>query len=679
MEATIGPVISADGVSFRFYSPHATELDLLLFDGPEAATASVTLSLAPDRHRVGGWWETSVPGLRAGQHYGLRAYGPNDPSRGLCFDEHRLLLDPYARGVAVPTRYDRDAYRDTISDASTAMKSVLVETDGYDWEGDRPLARPFAETVIYEAHVRGMTANPNSGVSTAQRGTYSGLTTRIPYLQQLGITAVELLPVFAFDALAAPPGLVNYWGYQPVSFFAPHGAYASRPGAQAAVDEFRDMVKAFHRAGIEVILDVVYNHTAEVGSNGPTFSWRGLANEAYYTLAQDGSTYVDASGTGNSLDAGHPVVRRMVLDSLRYWVSDMHVDGFRFDLAAVLSRGRQGRPDPDAPLVGDIETDPQLAGTKLIAEAWDAGGLYQVGRFAGERWSEWNGRFRDDVRSFVKGDPGFARSVALRALGSPDIYGSREAAPARSINFVTCHDGLTLNDLVSYDHKRNEANGEDGRDGTDDDRSWGCGVDGPSEDPEIERLRARQVRNCLAITFLSLGVPMLLMGDEVRRTQGGNNNAYCHDDASTWFDWSSVAEQADLLDFTGRLVATRSSLAGVLDETDGRTLSEVLAGADVKWSGIEPGVPDLARDSHSVALTLERPAGALHLILNAWWEPLTFQLPQPLGPGRWRRLLDTSLEPPHDLEPYQTAQVVGDDRISVGPRSVVCLAAWRAA
>ena len=678
MEATIGPVISADGVSFRFYSPHATELDLLLFDGPEATTASMTLPLTPDRHRVGGWWETSVPGLRAGQHYGLRAHGPNDPARGLCFDDHRLLLDPYARGVAVPTRYDRDAHRDTIADASTAMKSVLVETDGYDWEGDRPLARPFADTVIYEAHVRGMTANPNSGVSAARRGTYSGLTTRIPYLQQLGITAVELLPVFAFDALAAPPGLVNYWGYQPVSFFAPHGAYASWPGAQAAVDEFRDMVKAFHRAGIEVILDVVYNHTAEVGSNGPTFCWRGLANEAYYTLAQDGATYVDASGTGDSLDAGHPVVRRMVLDSLRYWVSEMHVDGFRFDLAAVLSRGRHGRPDPDAPLVGDIETDPQLAGTKLIAEAWDAGGLYQVGRFAGERWSEWNGRFRDDVRSFVKGDPGFARSVALRVLGSPDIYGSREAAPARSINFVTCHDGMTLNDLVSYDHKRNEANDEDGRDGTDDDRSWGCGVDGPSEDPEIERLRARQVRNCLAITFLSLGVPMLLMGDEVRRTQGGNNNAYCHDDARTWFDWSSVAEQADLLDFTGRLAGLRSTLARVLDETDGRALSEVLAGADVKWSGIEPGVPDLAQDSHSVALTLERPAGALHLILNAWWEPLSFRLPQPPGPGRWRRLLDTNLAPPQDLEPYQTAPVVGHDRIAVESRSVVCLAARRA-
>jgi glycogen operon protein len=486
---------------------------------------------------------------------------------------------------------------------------------------------------------------------------------------------VELLPIFAFDRLAAPPGLVNYWGYQPVSFFAPHPGYGSRPGAQAVLDEFRDMVKAFHAADLEIILDVVFNHTAEGGPDGPTFCWRGFANDAYYTLGTDRSQYADATGTGNTLDAGDPIVRRMVLDSLRYWVTTMHVDGFRFDLASALSRGRSGRPSPDAPLIRDIETDPVLAGTKLIAEAWDAGGLYQVGTFAGERWCEWNGRFRDDVRSFVKSDPGYAGALAQRILGSPDLYAERAGPAARSIDFVTCHDGMTLRDLVTYAHKRNDANGEDGRDGTDDDRSWDCGIDGPTDDPDVLRLRARQSRNLLALTLLSLGVPMLLMGDEVGRSQGGNNNAYCHDHETTWLDWTLVEREADLLAFTSRLIAARRRLATLLGDGPAPTLVDLLAAARVTWSGVEIGRPDLGPDSRSIALTLHVPGAALHLMANAWWEALDFELPgREGGLEPWRRLLDTSLAPPDDLVRYEAAPSVMATHHPVGPRSVVCLA-----
>ena len=360
------------------------------------------------------------------------------------------------------------------------MKSVVADPNRYDWQGDLPLNRAFAETVIYELHVRGFTRHPSSGIAAEKRGTYAGLIEKIPYLKDLGVTAVELLPVFQFDAQDCPPGKTNYWGYAPVSFFAPHQAYSSQKSSLAVLDEFRDMVKAFHRAGLEVILDVVFNHTAEGGRTGPTFSYRGLANDVYYILDKDKSRYADYTGCGNTLNANQPIVRRLIQDSLRYWVSQMHVDGFRFDLASILSRDEEGRPLPNPPVLWDIESDPLLAGTKLIAEAWDAAGLYQVGSFIGDRWQEWNGRFRDDVRSFLRGDNGSVSGVATRILGSPDIYGHEEREAEQSINFVTCHDGFTLNDLVSYNHKHNEANGENNRDGSDNNLSWNCGAEGPS-------------------------------------------------------------------------------------------------------------------------------------------------------------------------------------------------------
>ena len=616
-----------------------------------------------------------VPGAGAGQHYGYRADGPWAPKDGLRFDARRVLLDPYGRGVATPAGYRRVG-ADEPSAGVPPMKSVVVDLAGYDWGDDRPIGRPFQRTVIYEAHVAGFTADPSSGVAPARRGTYAGFIDKIPYLVDLGITAVELLPVFQFDRLAAPAGLVNHWGYQPVAFFAPHAQYATTRTPAGAVDEFRDLVKALHRAGIEVILDVVYNHTAEVGADGPTFSFRGLANDDYYLVDTDGE-YRDDSGCGNTLNANGAITRRLITDSLRFWVQDMHVDGFRFDLAAVLSRDATGERSADPPILWEIETDPVLAGTKLIAEAWDAGGLYEVGDFVGDRWSEWNGRFRDDVRAFVKGDRGMVGAVGQRFLGSPDIYGHKHREPGASINFVTCHDGFTLNDLVSYDAKHNEANGEANRDGSNDNLSWNCGVEGPTDDPAIEALRARQIRNLLVWDLLALGVPMVAMGDEVRRTQGGNNNAYGHDDPTSWFDWTGVERHADILRFTTALIAIRRRIRTVLDVPPDTGLLDILRDASLDWSGVTVGQPDLGDDSHSIALTLRADQGALHLIFNAWWESLDFELPRSdAGVTGWRRIIDTSLASPDDIVvDIADAVPVEGTSYTVGPRSVVMLAA----
>ena len=542
----LGATVHPDGVNFSVYSKGSEVVELLLFNAPDDPKPGRIIEMDRRINRTYYYWHVFVPGIRAGQIYAFRARGPFDPARGHRFDPEKVLLDPYGRCIGLPAVYSRDAARVRGDNAEYAMKSVVTDPGSYDWEGDAPPRTTYARTIIYELHVGGFTRHPGSGVTPAKRGTYAGLIEKIPYLKDLGISAVELLPVFAFDEQAAPPGIRNYWGYQPVSFFAPHPGFSSLKDPLGALDEFRDMVKAFHRAGIEVILDVVYNHTAEGGADGPTFSFRGLSNEAYYILQPDKALYADYTGCGNTMNANEPVCRRIILDSLRYWVQEMHVDGFRFDLASILSRDKDGRPMLSPPVLWDIESDPVLANVKLIAEAWDAGGLYQVGDFVGDSWKEWNGRFRDDIRAFVKGDNGMASAVAHRLTGSPDIYRHEEREPEQSVNFITCHDGFTLNDLVSYNTKHNEANGEENRDGSDSNLSWNCGAEGPSRDPEIERLRKRQIKNFFALTLLSVGTPMLLMGDEVRRTQMGNNNAYCQDNEISWYDWGLMATHADI-------------------------------------------------------------------------------------------------------------------------------------
>jgi glycogen operon protein len=677
--APLGATVERGGVNFSVFSRHATGIELLFFNGVDDARPARVVRLDPVQNRTYHYWHAFVPGIEAGQLYGFRVEGPFDPARGMRFDPGKVLLDPYGRGVAVPERYSRAAASRRGDDtAATAMKSVVVNPRAYDWEGDRPLRRPAAQTIVYEMHVRGFTRHPSSGVAEKLRGTYAGLIEKIPYLKALGVTAVELLPVFQFDRQDAPPGVVNYWGYAPVSFFAPHQAYSSRQDPLGAVDEFRDMVKALHRAGVEVILDVVFNHTAEGGHDGPTLGFRGLDNSEYYILEDGGARSANYTGCGNTLNANHPIVRRLIVDSLRHWVEEMHVDGFRFDLASILARDRAGHVLANPPVLWDIESDPALAGVKMMAEAWDAAGLYQVGSFVGDAWREWNGRFRDDVRSFFRGEDGTVERFADRIIGSPALYAHEEREPEQSVNFVTCHDGFTLNDLVSYDGKHNEENGEGNRDGGDDNRSWNCGIEGPSDDPAVERLRNRQVKNFLTTTLLSLGLPMILMGDEMRRTQRGNNNLYCHDDERAWLDWALLDRHGDVHRFVSLLNARRVRRTA-RHEQQRVSLARLLRDATKAWHGVRLHRPDWAPWSHTLAFTAELKAeGVLaHLIFNAYREPLAFELP-PVAAGRsdpWRRWIDTALDSPDDIVPWETAPPIAGDTYRTAARSVVVLLA----
>jgi glycogen operon protein len=673
----LGASLQPEGVNFAVYSRSATGVELLFFDDPDDAKPARVFAMDPAVNRTFQYWHILVPGVEVGQLYGFRVRGPWAPERRMRFDGQKLLLDPYGLGVAVGNRYQRRAAARPGPNLGHAMKSVVFDPGGYDWEGDRPLQRPYSDTVIYEMHVGGFTRHPSSGLPAERRGTYAGVIDKLPYLQSLGITALELLPVFQFDEQDCPEGLSNYWGYSPVSFFAPHVGYSMSGDPLGAIDEFRDLVKACHRAGIEVILDVVYNHTAEGDERGPTFCYRGFEDDAYYILEDSAARYSNFSGTGNTVNANHSVVRRLIVDSLVYWVTHMHVDGFRFDLASILSRDEQGRPLENPPVLWAIESDPVLAGTKIIAEAWDAGGLYQVGSFLGDRWTEWNGRFRDDVRRFVKGEEGAPRSAAARLMGSPDMYLHQEREPGQSINFVTCHDGFTLNDLVSYNHKHNEANREANRDGSDNNISWNCGVEGPTDDPDIEALRNRQVKNFLALLLLSVGTPMLLMGDEVRRTQRGNNNVYCQDNELSWMDWRLLEQHGDILRWVQGLVRGRRAMDIALT-MDRLPLSAFLTQAGVRWHGVRLDQPDWGDAARMLSATFTNLSRTLelHLIANAWDEPLVCELPPPVGGNvhHWHRLIDSSLTPPDDMRRIADAPRLVETVYAAAPFSVVLLA-----
>ena len=676
----LGAAVFPEGVNFSVFSRQASRVELLLFNDVASSYPARVIELDARRHRTYHYWHAFVPGIGPGQVYAFRASGPFLPEHGLRFDPDKVLLDPYGRAVVIPDGYSRQLSSRRGDNTGTAMKSVVTDPSQYDWEGDGPLRRPFTTTVIYEMHVAGFTRHPTSGVTAELRGTYAGMIEKIPYLQDLGITAVELLPIFQFDRQDCPPGLVNYWGYSPVSFFAPHAAYSSRKDPLGPVDEFRDLVKALHRAGIEVILDVVYNHTAEGNADGPTLCFRGLANEIYYMLDKDRARYADYSGTGNTLNANQPIVRRMIVDSLRYWVAEMHVDGFRFDLASILARDETGRALENPPVLWDIESDPVLAGTKLIAEAWDAAGLYQVGTFVGDSWKEWNGRFRDDVRRFVKSDTGTVRSLAQRMLGSPDVFGHQEREPEQSINFVTCHDGFTLHDLVSFNQKHNEANHEENRDGADNNLSWNCGAEGATKDAEVERQRQRQIKNFIFILLVSVGTPMLQMGDEMRRSQCGNNNAYCQDNEVSWLDWSLLDRHHDLFSFVQTLIAQRLRWMGAGgEETFALSLNELLRRAEIDWHGVRLGCPDWADESHSIAFTLRLGRGRLpfwlHVMFNAYWEALDFDVPPTPAAAisGWQRWIDTSQVSPEDVMDAANGPPVQGRQYHVVSRSVAAL------
>jgi isoamylase len=667
----LGATPTQTGVNFSIFSAHAKAMHLLLFDSETAPKASRVVSFAPETNRTGHYWHIHLPGILPGQVYAYRADGPFVPDYGYRFDPDKVLLDPYAKAICT-RNYNRAAAIARGDNEASSFRNIVVDLADYDWEGDRLLCLPFRETVIYELHVGGFTRNPNSGISREKQGTYAGLIEKIPYLQELGITAVELLPVCQFDWQDAPPGLENYWGYSPVSFFAPHVAYSSRPSPLGCLDEFRDMIKALHRANIEVFLDVAYNHTSEGGEGGPTISLRGLDNSLYYALSPDRRKYVDFTGTGNTLNANQSIVRRLILDSLHYWVSEMHVDGFRFDLASVLTRTEHGIPVSNSPVFWDIDSDPVLAGTKLMAEAWDAAGLYQVGSFSKDRWTEWNGRFRDDVRSFLKSDRGKVFQIRQRLLGSPDLYASGSQPPESSVNFVTSHDGFTLNDLVSYNRKHNENNGEGNRDGSDYNLSWNCGFEGPTTDPEIEALRERQIRNAYTLTLLAVGIPLLCMADEVRRSQHGNNNAYALNNPVSWFDWDSCGKNAGLHRFVTLLIRLRRQFMANF-RGKSVTMREFLAATHIDWHGVHLFSPDLSDESRTLAATAHfQNQPAFHLMLNAFWEPLKFAVPPMPNAGTgWTRLIDTSLPVPKDFLIAPTEPVLGE--YLVQPRSTVLL------
>src|SRR5580698_8778703 len=664
-----------DGVNFVLFSRNATRVRLELYQHPDDSSPTRIIDLDPTRHRTGDIWHIWVRGIPVGQLYGYRIEGPYRPEEGHRFNPHKLLLDPYARAIAGVKNWDFLAARgydsssslidlsiSTVDNAGTTPKCIFTR-DRFDWEMDSFPKHSASDTVIYETHVRGLTIHPSS--KAERPGTFAGLTEKIPYLQDLGVTAIELMPVLEFNEnesqLLNPitgARLKNYWGYNPVAYCAPKQSYSFEGPHWQQTVEFREMVKAFHRAGIEVILDIVLNHTAEIDELGPTISLRGIENSIFYMLQESQPRYYkDFTGVGNTLNANHPVVREFVTSVLRYWVMNMHVDGFRFDLASVLGRDEHGNILHDAPLLEGIAEDPILRDVKIIAEAWDAGGAYQVGDFSTKRWTEWNGRFRDDVRRFWIGDAGMLGSFASRICGSSDLYRGSGKGPASSLNFVTCHDGFTLNDLVSYKQKHNNENGEFGHDGTDANYSDNCGVEGPSQDPAVEDMRNRVIKNFLLTLFISRGVPMLLGGDEFRRTQRGNNNAYCQDNEVSWFDWSLLEKHKEIQRFTRGMIAFRRAHP-VLRKEDFYT------DADIKWFAPGGAVPDWADQCQNAfaCLILGQTEPDLFLLFNADVTAVDFSIPALPAGKIWRLAIDTSRSAPENLfdpgkEPSMQGQI----------------------
>jgi len=674
----LGATVRPDGVNFSLYSSGATGVDLLLFSAHDAPQPTQTIALVPTKNKTFHFWHVFVAGLGAGAHYAFRVTGPWVPEAGYRYKFNKVLIDPYSRGNSKTVWNRADACNDS-DNVTTSLRSVVIDQSDYDWEGDKPLNRPIEDTIVYELHVRGYTKSPTAKVKYP--GTFAGLIEKIPYLKELGITAVELLPVFDFDetvpvrTLDGKP-LWNFWGYSTMSYFAPHSAFCVSPQDGSHLREFRDLVKAMHRAGIEVFLDVVFNHTDEGNQLGPTFSFRGIDNRSYYFLVPWAMQYyMDYSGCGNTFNCNHPMVEKLILECLRYWVKEAHVDGFRFDEGSILSRGEDGAPSVHPPLVWQVELDEDLMDTKLIAEAWDAAGLYQIGHFPGDRWGEWNGCYRDTIRCYVKGDVGIVGRVADAIGGSASLYQARGGEPTNSINFVNCHDGFTLNDLVSYDGKHNEGNGEGNNDGNNDNMSWNCGAEGDTSDAGIEKLREQQIRNFAAILLLSRGVPMFLAGDEVRNTQQGNNNAYCQDNEISWIDWTKPQKHADLRRFWRRMIEFRKRHAALRKNSFYTGESNERGTPDVAWHGTNLNSPGW-NDSQAKALgfTLAGFNGDpdIHVMMNMHWDALDMEVPV-IGGRAWRRAIDTSLASPGDIADPGTEVACPVQSYRVNGRSIVVL------
>lgn len=676
-----GASYDGKGTNFCLFSRYAEAMELLLYADPFSTRPFQVVSLDRHNNQTFFFWHVYVEDLPPGTWYTWRADGPRDTAvSGNCFNPEKELIDPWAR-VVTDNLWKRSKACQPGPSNGRSMRAMVLDRREYDWEGDRPLRHRPEDTILYELHVGGFTKHHSAGV--AHPGTYAGLIEKIPYLKELGITAVELLPVMAFDEQDIPEGarrlgLKNYWGYSTHSFFSPHPHFCVNPYSGGHIEEFKDMVKALHKADIAVVLDVVFNHTAEGGTNGPLINFKGLANNAFYHLEpHDRSIYRDYSGCGNTVNCNHPLVSRFIVECLEYWVREMHIDGFRFDLASILGRGMDGQPDQFAPVIWSIELSGVLAGTGLIAEAWDAGGLYQVGGFPGFRWAEWNGRYRDVTRQFVRGDQGLTGEMATRFCGSSDLYEPSGRLPINSINFVTCHDGFTLWDLVSYNKKHNEANGEKNRDGCNNSLSWNCGHEGETKDEAILALRRQQAKNFMAILLLSHGLPMLLAGDEVLRSQQGNNNCYCQDNELGWFDWTLTKKNEDMLRFVREMIAFRKRHRSLMRRrfvTGVKNPDDRLP--DIIWHGRKVNEPPWHDpEATLLALTL---AGSddqeedLHIIFNMGGKAVKVELPE-IETRTWHRAIDTAAPSPDDIRQVPAQKAVGQQVCTVQARSVVVL------
>jgi isoamylase len=664
----LGATPEKEGVNFSLYSENATGVELLIFDNETDICPSFSIKLDHHKNRTFNFWHIFLEGLTAGKCYAYRVDGEFNPEKGYRFNPAKIIIDPYAKGVS-DAIFDRAEACHHDENIHASLKGLIIDTKNYNWEDDTPPNIPLGETIIYEAHVKGFTRHDSSAIKN--KGTFRGMIEKIPYLKELGITAVELLPVFNFDNKhplrynQEGQPLYNYWGYSTIGFFALEENYCSDKNVFGSLDEFRDMIKAMHREGIEVILDVVYNHTDEGNHEGPVMHFKGIDNSSHYQLKPDNKKYyMDYTGCGNTFNCNHPINEKFVSDSLKFWVQEMHVDGFRFDEGSVLSRGEDGTPLKHPPLLWDIELDDTFANTKLITEAWDAAGLYQIGSFSGYRWSEWNGRFRDDVRRFVRGDSSVAGAVASRLAGSSDLYQQTRHSPVNSVNFICCHDGFTMMDLVSYNSKHNEANGENSRDGIDENQSCNYGAEGETDNLEIINFRKKQIKNFASILLLSRGIPMILSGDEIGRTQNGNNNAYCQDNEISWTNWTLLEKNQEIFRFFREMIRFRKQNEILCKEDFYNTHPSKRGLNEIEWHGCKlnsPGWNDASCKVLSFTLRPEDPSlQDIHVMMNMDEMPLSFEIPDSCG-KLWCRVVDTDLASPDDIaEPGKEKPLTGN-------------------
>lgn len=699
----LGASVAEGGVNFSVFSRNATKVFLEFYSASEDSEPYAQVEFSPSENRTGDIWHAFVPGIKPGSLYLFRVDGPFEPSKGHRFNVHQRLFDPYAKTITpvsvfynLPPDYSAPLDKNDVEHgknqrAKVFPKCVVIDNENFDWQGDRPINRPLSESVIYEVHLKGFTAGKNAGVSCP--GTYAGFIEKIPYLKDLGITAVELLPIFEFDEFEnsnvnprTGERMKNYWGYSTINFFSPKASFAADKTPGGCVNEFKTLVRELHKAGIEVILDVVFNHTAEGNEHGVALNFRGFENSVYYTLVGSHKEYyMNFSGCGNTMNCNHPIVRNFIIDSLRYWVLNYHVDGFRFDLASILGRGQEGDLLKFPPLTNAIAEDPVLGKTKIIAEPWDAGGAYQLGGFpGGRRWAEWNDRFRDDIRRFWRGDEYVSTNAATRISGSSDLFTISGRAPYHSINYVCCHDGFTMNDLVSYNGKHNDENGEGNRDGSDSNWSYNHGYEGPTLNPVIEKMRNRQMRNYILTLLISQGTPMLLGGDEFRRGQQGNNNAYCQDNDISWFDWENCSLNSALVSFTRKAIRLRKDHP-VFRRTEFFKGSMAGKKPDIQWYAADGSNPDWSKISRFLAFrllgTFNSGAGKISdndffIAANTDRQDIMLRIPAITDSRKWYRIADTSIEDETSLLSVENAEtLISQDRYVLPASSMLILVA----